>query len=68
MGGHHPMLQSWCYASYLFVSTRHGVSGKELQRQLGVTYKTAWRISNKTREQISKHDSQAILAGHFEIN
>ena len=34
-------LQLWFYAIYLFVTTRHGVSGKELQRQLGVTYKTA---------------------------
>ena len=32
-------LQIWFYAIYLFVATRHGVSGKELQRTLGVTYK-----------------------------
>src|SRR3546814_16398936 len=36
-------LVSWFYAMYLFCTTRHGVSGKELQRQLGVTYKTAYR-------------------------
>lgn len=40
-------LQLWFYAIYLFVATRHGVSGKELQRQLGVTYKTAWRMGRK---------------------
>ena len=34
-------LQMWFYAIYLFIATRHGVSGKELQRTLGVTYKTA---------------------------
>jgi hypothetical protein len=34
----------WFCAIYLFVTTRHGVSGKELQRQLGVTYKSAYRI------------------------
>ncbi len=61
-------LQVWFYAIYLFVTTRHGVSGKELQRQLGVTYKTAWRIGNKIREQMSKHDAQAILSGHVEID
>ena len=32
-------LQVWFYAIFLFVTTRHGVSGKELQRALGVTYK-----------------------------
>ena len=28
-------LQSWFYAIYLFVATRHGVSGKELERCWG---------------------------------
>lgn len=40
-------LQSWFYAIYLFVTARHGVSGKELQRTLGVTYKTAWRMGQQ---------------------
>ena len=30
-------LGMWFYAIYLFVTTRHGVSAKELQCQLGVT-------------------------------
>jgi hypothetical protein len=47
-------LQLWFYAIYLFVTTRHGVSGKELQRQLGVTYKTAWRMGMKIRELIGR--------------
>ncbi len=54
-------LQSWFYAIYLFVTTRHGVSAKELQRQLGVTYKTAWRIGHKIREQMDKHELKAML-------
>ena len=33
-----------------FCTTRHGVSGKELQRQLGVTYKTAYRIGQQIRD------------------
>ena len=32
-------LVSWFYCMYLFCTTRHGVSSKEVQRQLGVTYK-----------------------------
>jgi len=43
-------LQLWFYAIHLFTTTRHGVSGKELQRQLGVTYKTAWRVAALIRE------------------
>jgi transposase len=38
-------LQVWFYAIFFFVTTRHGVSGKELQRALGVTYKCAYRLS-----------------------
>lgn len=43
-------LVSWFYAMYLFCTTRHGVSGKELQRQLGVTYKTAYRMGMQIRK------------------
>lgn len=61
-------LQVWFYAIYLFVTTRHGVSGKELQRQLGVTYKTAWRIGHKIREQMDKGEVKSLLSGHVEID
>ncbi|MCA1244586.1 IS1595 family transposase [Stappia stellulata] len=61
-------LQIWFYAIYLLVTTRHGVSGKELQRQLGVTYKTAWRIGMKIRELIGSVDSFEMLTGHVEMD
>ena len=43
-------LQKWFYAMYMFTTTRHGVAAKELQRQLGVTYKTAWRMGHEIRK------------------
>lgn len=61
-------LQLWFYAVYLFVTTRHGVSGKELQRQLGVTYKTAWRMGHQIRDLMSATDGFATLMGHIEID
>lgn len=61
-------LQLWFYAVYLFVVTRHGVSGKELERQLGVTYKTAWRMGQKIRELAGKADFHAVLVGHVEVD
>jgi len=42
-------LHSWFYAIFLFANSRNGVSAKELQRQLGVTYKTAWRMAKQIR-------------------
>lgn len=42
-------LKLWFYAIYLMTQTRSGISAKQLQRELGVTYKTAWRIFKQTR-------------------
>ena len=61
-------LQTWFYAIYLFIATRHGVSAKEMQRTLGVTYKTAWRIGHQIRDLMGKVDSFQVLKGHVEID
>jgi transposase-like protein/DNA-directed RNA polymerase subunit RPC12/RpoP len=62
-------LVSWFYAMYLFCTTRHGVSGKELQRQLGVTYKTAYRIGQQIRDLTAKAQTfEALLFGHIELD
>ncbi len=42
-------LMLWFHAMFLFASSKNGVSAKELQRQLGVTYKTAWRMGHAIR-------------------
>jgi transposase len=44
-------LHLWFYAMYLMTSTRCAVSAKHLERELGVTYKTAWRMANLIRNQ-----------------
>jgi len=61
-------LQVWFYAIYLFVTTRHGVSGKELERTLGVTYKTAYRMGMQIRKLMAKADGFAMLKGHVEMD
>jgi transposase-like protein len=62
-------LVSWFYAMYLFCTTRHGVSGKELQRQLGVTYKTAYRMGQQIRDLTSKAQGfDGLLSGHVELD
>jgi transposase len=42
-------LRLWFYAIYLMASTRCGISAKQLERELGVTYKTAWRMFHQIR-------------------
>ena len=59
-------LRVWFYAVFLFVTTRHGVSGKELQRTLGVTYKCAWRMGQQIRLLMAKADGFEMLKGHIE--
>jgi len=61
-------LQLWFYAMYLFTTSRHGVPAKELQRQLGVTYKCAWRIGHQIREHMAKIDGEDPLSGTVEID
>ena len=43
-------LKSWMYALYLMASTRCGISAKQLERELAVTYKTAWRMFKEIRK------------------
>jgi len=65
----HVPLQKWFYAIYLFTTSRHGVPAKELQRQLGVSYPTAFRMAHKIRAYMAKVDGEPPLAdGHVEVD
>jgi transposase len=61
-------LQLWFYAMFMFTTTRNGVSAKELQRQLGVTYKTAWRMGHKIREHMAAIDGDEPLSGTVQVD
>jgi transposase-like protein len=59
-------LKSWFYAMYLMASTRCGISAKQLERELGVTYKTAWRIFKQVRLLLAEDDGP--LHGTVEVD
>lgn len=42
-------LRTWFHAVFLMASTRCGISAKQLEREIGVTYKTAWRMFHLIR-------------------
>ena len=44
------------------------MSAKELQRQLGVTYKCAWRMGHEIRKHMSFVDGDANLDGDVEVD
>ena len=60
-------LHLWFYAMYLMSSTRCGISAKQLERELGVTYKTAWRMFHLIRNQLMVQDG-AQLSGEVEMD
>ena len=64
----HTPLQKWFYAMYLFTTTRHGVPAKEIQRQLGVSYPTALRMTHLIREHMGTVDGDPPLSGDIEAD
>ena len=59
-------LRLWFYGIYLMASTRCGISAKQLERELGVTYKTAWRMFRQIRALLS--DEELALTGTVEMD
>jgi transposase len=61
-------LQLWFYAMYLMASTRCGISAKQLERELGVTYKTAHRMMKKIRTELMDDEGDEPLSGDVEVD
>ena len=55
-------LQVWFHAVFLYSCGNNGISARDLQRLLGLTYKTAWRIRNTII------DVKFNLPGHWKRN
>jgi transposase len=56
-------LRDWFYVMFLFTTTRNGVAAKRVERELGVTYKTAWRMCHQVRKYMGAVDGCAPLGG-----
>ncbi|MGD0779277.1 MAG: IS1595 family transposase [Dehalococcoidales bacterium] len=59
-------LKLWFHAVYLMSSTRCGISAKQIQRETGVTYKTAWRMFKQIRSLLC--DDFNHLTGEVEVD
>ena len=60
-------LRMWFEAIFLLASTRCGISAKQLERELGVTYKTAWRMFTKIRNELMPQGNDP-LSGQVEMD
>jgi transposase-like protein len=56
-------LRKWYLAAFLIVSSKAGISAKELQSQIGVTYKTAWYVNRRLREAMQTANDKYKLEG-----
>jgi len=53
-------LHLWFYAMYMMASTRCGISAKQLEREIGVSYRTAWRMLNLIRNELMADDGEPL--------
>jgi transposase-like protein len=57
--GSHIPLSKWLYAVFLMCSSKKGVSAKQLERELNISYKAAWFMCHRVRYAMT----QPALAG-----
>lgn len=61
-------LVKWMYAIHLMINSKKGISGLQLKRELGVTYKTAWRMLRQIRKAMGNEDLKEFFKGVVEVD
>ena len=56
-------LDKWLFAATLMASSKKGVSSKQIERMLGVTYKTAWFMTHRLREAMKPSNGGLLGSG-----
>jgi transposase-like protein len=53
-------LTDWFYVMFLVSSSRCGIAAKQVERELGCNYKTAWRMLNRVRNELMGQDGERL--------
>ncbi len=61
-------LKTWLYAIALITDAKKGMSAKQLERNLGIHYETAWRMYHKLRELMTIENESLKLKGVVEMD
>jgi len=61
-------LVKWMYAIHLFLNGKKGISGLQLMREVGVTYKTAWRMLRQIRLAMASDANKALFTNIVEMD
>jgi transposase-like protein len=62
-----PLLK-WYLAIYLITIDKRGISALQLQKEIGVTYKTAWYMNKRIREAMKIADDKYLLEDNVVID
>jgi transposase-like protein len=59
----HVPLHKWLLATHIMAASKKGMSAKQMERMLGVTYKTAWFLCHRIREAMDGANPTTPLGG-----
>jgi transposase-like protein len=64
----HTKLREWFMAIFLVAHDKRGISAKQLSKDIGVSYFTAWLMLHKLREAMAQRESAYFLKGLIEMD
>ena len=66
--GSHIPLDKWLFAVQILCSSKKGMSAKQIERMMGITYKTAWFMMHRIRYAMEQNTQLPKLMGIVEVD